>query len=54
MTLTPGWVIKIFLNLHAYLKNICRSIDEFLKSLNAVASTTSDGYMIQGIFFWIA
>ena len=53
MTLTLGQDIRIFLDLHTQLKNICRSIDEYLKSLNAAAaaaaaaSTTFDRYMFQ-------
>ncbi len=53
MALSPGWDSKIFLDLGIYLKDICKSLDKFLRSLKTSPLTTSDGYVLQQIFFLI-
>jgi hypothetical protein len=53
MALTPGWDFKIIADMHTYLQNICQSLDESLKSLKTGPRTTTDGFVVQEIFFWI-
>ena len=53
LALASGWNTEIFLDLHIYLRDICKGLDKSLRLLKTAPHTTSDGYVLQQIFFLI-